>query len=433
MDNIKANRTASNMFADLALDEALLTVNKSPSIRSHLDVYYQIDECFGCPLEKLRTLEENPARFSIGTKFALQLELRNSQDGQKLCTFDSLELNNHGHYQIDLSNQNQTFSCNLQTLSKGECLLCPLALLLCLLIGVTVLEKVYTIFLSKKSRAEFANDQTRLETGEQKRELEESQESSDEQVVEQVQLERRKANRVEALDAFRGLTIAGMIFVNYGGAGYKMLEHKAWNGITLADFVFPFFIFSMGASIALSSKSMMRNAKSVRQIFGKILRRSLILLTLGLCLNSKWLTNDKGLQDLRLTGVLQRFSISYLVVALIYTSKLSIQNWIKAQSLSRIPWLSKVSSILVELLAALNLLAIYLYVSFFLHYSENCPAGYLGPGGLTEGGKYANCTGGAAAWLDRLLLGERHLYDDHEVRQIFKTQVSHDPEGVLGE
>ena len=39
-----------------------------------------------------------------------------------------------------------------------------------------------------------------------------------------------------------------------------------------------------------------------------------------------------------------------------------------------------------------------------------CYRGYLGPGGLSDGGKYFNCTGGATGYIDRLLLGENHLY-----------------------
>ena len=36
--------------------------------------------------------------------------------------------------------------------------------------------------------------------------------------------------------------------------------------------------------------------------------------------------------------------------------------------------------------------------------------GYLGPGGLSEGGKYYNCTGGAAGEIDRWIFSDNHLY-----------------------
>lgn len=36
--------------------------------------------------------------------------------------------------------------------------------------------------------------------------------------------------------------------------------------------------------------------------------------------------------------------------------------------------------------------------------------GYLGPGGIGDMGLYANCTGGAAGYIDRWLFGEMHIY-----------------------
>ena len=37
-------------------------------------------------------------------------------------------------------------------------------------------------------------------------------------------------------------------------------------------------------------------------------------------------------------------------------------------------------------------------------------SGYIGPGGLHDGKKYENCTGGAAGYIDRLVLGDNHIY-----------------------
>ena len=37
-------------------------------------------------------------------------------------------------------------------------------------------------------------------------------------------------------------------------------------------------------------------------------------------------------------------------------------------------------------------------------------SGYIGPGGLHDGGKHYNCTGGAAQYIDVLVLGKNHIY-----------------------
>ena len=52
--------------------------------------------------------------------------------------------------------------------------------------------------------------------------------------------------RLASLDAFRGLTIAGMILVNNPGSEehvYPPLRHADWHGWTPTDVVFPFFVF----------------------------------------------------------------------------------------------------------------------------------------------------------------------------------------------
>ena len=64
--------------------------------------------------------------------------------------------------------------------------------------------------------------------------------------------------RLHALDVFRGVTIAAMILVSTPGSWesvYPWLEHAPWHGCTLADLVFPFLLFAMGAAVpfALSS------------------------------------------------------------------------------------------------------------------------------------------------------------------------------------
>src|SRR5215475_11694430 len=82
----------------------------------------------------------------------------------------------------------------------------------------------------------------------------------------------RKRPRLESLDVFRGLTIAGMILVNdpgsaafywpLGHADELMSEHptgwyagKSWvdaNGWTPTDLIFPFFLFIVGVSMVMS-------------------------------------------------------------------------------------------------------------------------------------------------------------------------------------
>jgi heparan-alpha-glucosaminide N-acetyltransferase len=494
------------MENNLKLNEALLLVNKI-NISSPIEVYHQLEECFGCPLDKLTprpslnesAIDAQYAEFIVGTQHNFHLELRQLDSDARnstrdWCRLNDLSLNSYGRFRIDVSHeepsvgsnistgqQHGSLRCVLNTIDSGECSLCPFAILVCILFAIVGCEQIYERFwLARPKQKDRAVDgkKVAVDSNEQHLENEVAQDNLDQagvskrrpptsdldngteaprrtsnadQIAEATisaataatstaattdnpPADRPKRNRIESLDIFRGLTLAGMIFVNYGGAGYAILEHKAWDGITLADFVFPFFIFSMGASVAITTRSMVRRQEAFRSISWKIFKRALILALMGICLNSKWVNYNQsdGLRRLRLTGVLQRFSISYLVVAFTYAIALTISGWIRAQSLSNVPYLRRLVGVSFELLTAINCGAVYVYLTFYFDFDPNCPTGYIGPGGQTDGGQHANCTGGSAAWIDRLLLSADHMYNDHEVKEIFKTQVSHDPEGILG-
>lgn len=132
--------------------------------------------------------------------------------------------------------------------------------------------------------------------------------------------------RLLSLDVFRGITVAAMILVNNPGTWesvYSPLLHAHWNGCTPTDLVFPFFLFIVGVSIHFAFLPVSENGLT-RQLFLKILRRSLIIFALGLFL--AWFpvfTLDR-LSRLRIPGVLQRISIVFFFSSIIYLSS----NWL---------------------------------------------------------------------------------------------------------
>ena len=71
--------------------------------------------------------------------------------------------------------------------------------------------------------------------------------------------------RLESLDVFRGLTIAGMMLVNNAGDWdhiYWPLEHAEWNGWTPTDLIFPFFLFIVGVSMVYSIANRQKKGES---------------------------------------------------------------------------------------------------------------------------------------------------------------------------
>ncbi|MFY0688501.1 MAG: heparan-alpha-glucosaminide N-acetyltransferase [Cyclobacteriaceae bacterium] len=192
------------------------------------------------------------------------------------------------------------------------------------------------------------------------------------------------SNRLISLDALRGFTIALMILVNDPGDWgnvYWPLLHAKWHGITITDFVFPFFVFIVGVSVVLATKNQLAKGVEKSTLRKKVVFRSIKIFALGLFLA---LFPEFDFANIRIPGVLQRIAIVYAVCGLMFLST----DW-KAQFRT-----------------ALVLLVGY-YLLMMLVPVPDVGAGVLEPGQ------------NLAAWIDSLLVPGR-LY-----------QVTWDPEGLL--
>ena len=188
-------------------------------------------------------------------------------------------------------------------------------------------------------------------------------------------------SRLVSLDFFRGLTIILMIVVNLGILHYSFLMHSEWDGLTLADTVFPSFLWIMGVSMVFSFNKRIKNGADKKTLFLHMLRRSIILFCIGLFVN---FISHPFLSSIRIPGVLQRIAICYLFAGIILLNT----RW-KGQ----VVWTAL-------------LLVLYFFLMKFV------PVPGYGAGVLT-------LEGNLAGYLDRSLL-EGNLIGD-----------SGDPEGIL--
>lgn len=189
------------------------------------------------------------------------------------------------------------------------------------------------------------------------------------------------SNRLISLDVFRGMTVAGMVLVNNPGtwsAIYPPLKHAEWHGITPTDYVFPFFLFIVGAAISLALGKKIENGGANAGLYLKIIKRAVIIFFVGLFLAAFplfdyaksdvpvaakitvmlamiavlyfWLTDKtvvalllsgsilagaaifyfagyslfiSNFETLRIPGVLQRIAVCYLIAAVIFVNT----NW----------------------------------------------------------------------------------------------------------
>ncbi|HWU72044.1 MAG TPA: heparan-alpha-glucosaminide N-acetyltransferase domain-containing protein [Sphingomonas sp.] len=200
-----------------------------------------------------------------------------------------------------------------------------------------------------------------------------------------------RPERFASLDMFRGATIFLMIVVNTAGAGqpFTQLVHAPWIGFTLADLVYPSFLFAVGNAMSFALTRPMSNHVFLR----RICKRAALIFLLGFLMywfpfvthaaDGSWAW--KPFADTRFTGVLQRIALCYLFAGLL------------ARYLSP-RWL---------MVAAIALAGAH--CAILVGFS---PAG-------EAFGRYRN----AGTLLDLWLIGPDHLYrKDH----------GFDPEGLLG-
>lgn len=252
-------------------------------------------------------------------------------------------------------------------------------------------------------------------------------------------------NRLVSLDVFRGMTIAAMVLVNNPGTWshiYDPLEHASWHGLTPTDWIFPFFLFIVGVAIPIALGK--RVAEGVTgKVYSKIVSRSVMIFAIGLLMSvipffqfaatdapdwSKmliWLAMTGGLLFLllrnfklagvliglgiagviglnltgynvvpynfgtmRIPGVLQRIGVCYLAVSLIFLHT----NWKQQAYIA--------AGILLGYWAIMMMIPV-----------PGCEM-------TTIDDKACNL----AAWLDRTILTEAHIWRSAKV---------FDPEGIL--
>jgi heparan-alpha-glucosaminide N-acetyltransferase len=138
--------------------------------------------------------------------------------------------------------------------------------------------------------------------------------------------------RLISLDVYRGLIMVLLAFRGFGLAGiatkhlkqapdsafwprvHYMFEHVDWVGGGLWDMIQPSFTFMVGVSMAYSYVNRQREGQSWRRMFGHACWRSLILILLGIFLNSA----TKGATDWASTNVLLIIGLGYPFLFLLW-------------------------------------------------------------------------------------------------------------------
>ncbi|XP_052751561.1 heparan-alpha-glucosaminide N-acetyltransferase [Galleria mellonella] len=370
----------------------------------NVGVYSVSDDCFRCPFELQRTLTEGAeeswvtstarrATWRVYTNITEEYISARNTTGM-MCQLRP-DLGQFGVYRLNVTGD----GCDISTSKEPVDIYRPLLLLLGILLGAWVLYGIGKLIMSR------VRVTGKLRYGDK------------ELAIQQ---------RLRALDTFRGIAIVFMIFVNDGAGGYWWLEHATWNGLVAGDLVFPAFLWIMGVCIPLSIKSAFAKGIPRWKILLHIVRRSCMMFLLGMSLNTIYGRNM--LQQLRIFGVLQRLAVAYLIAAGYYA--LTAPKYYTPPRGACGQALKDVLSCAWCWVLAAVLVALHTAITFTIH-DPNCPAGYLGPGGKHDDWVASECSGGAAGYIDRLVLGEAHLFQQSDAKRVYGG-LRTDPEGLLG-
>ncbi|KAE8631509.1 hypothetical protein XENTR_v10001219 [Xenopus tropicalis] len=423
----------------LKMDQALLLINNALHHEGFV-VYWRSDQCYQCLYQTLVRIgaskqNGNQVTAVIETQHPVTLLLNDSSGQKELCQmhYHFREFGNYSLWVKSNLSSSDNVTCEIIINQNPAYSYIPILIAVLTYMGLIIIVFVVKFLLRltlvrnwlyKKMNPIETDRLVNSELGSPNRADISSQETYSRAWNPSVQ-------RLRSLDTFRGLALTIMVFVNYGGGGYWFFKHQSWNGLTVADLVFPWFVFIMGTSIYLSLNSMLSKGSSRWNLLGKVLWRSVQLFLIGLfVINVNYCRGPLSFSEIRIMGVLQRLSLTYLAVSaleLIFSKPTP-----DALTQSRTCFLLQdVLSHWPKWIVILALEAVWLCLTLLLQVPD-CPLGYLGPGGIGDFGKFPNCTGGAAGYIDRMILGQGHIYQHPTSNVIYKSTMPYDPEGLLG-
>lgn len=151
------------------------------------------------------------------------------------------------------------------------------------------------------------------------------------------------SQRLYSLDALRGFDmfwIMGAEEIVHGmakatGSSFwetlaNQFTHPAWNGFHAYDLIFPLFLFMAGVATPFSVGREMEKGKTRKQLLGRVIKRGLILVVLGVIYNNG--LEIRPLADIRFGSVLGRIGLAYMFANIIalYTKEKGQAIWFGA-------------------------------------------------------------------------------------------------------
>ncbi|KAF3629994.1 putative heparan-alpha-glucosaminide N-acetyltransferase-like isoform X2 [Capsicum annuum] len=252
-----------------------------------------------------------------------------------------------------------------------------------------------------------------------------------------------------------------MILVDDAGKAFPSINHSPWFGVTLADFVMPFFLFIVGVSASLVFKlaqstsqyavkeasSLEVNSPRLKPGFCCGIAFAQALMSMRICMENGGRTSGyfhgRGnlsygvdIAKIRWMGVLQRISIGYLFSSILeiwFTNDYPVDS---SKAFVRRYYFQAMAGIFIGLSYLILLYGLYVPDWFFEISSLNMESSVSGYGLRTQtvncgvrGSLEPPCN--VVGLIDRLLLGEKHLYQRPVYRRTKECSVNSPDYGPL--
>jgi len=461
---------------NIGMEQAKVCLTNYDVTSGNVYVYGLSDNCYNClymPIS-LDPLSKVESCFLIDTQHGYTIAVSNEEPwngcyetGNPVvtCPFEpsnylwerKQHFDEYGEYNINITidGRNNELKISIQQIKSHSSKYIPLWILLgC--IGGIIVGSLFYVIAKAKTREPLMDD---IVWNDEYKEMNNNDAGNNDMIK-----PKAKKERLVSLDAFRGMSLIIMIFVNYGGGGYWWLNHSTWNGLTVADLVFPWFMFIMGTAMAIvfprylkkiedhekntenvvlstlqtpdnksknGAKVTINQDKTIRWLVFKVIWRAIKLIALGLILN-----NGYYLKQWRIPGVLQYFGLSYLVNSLLIILTEPSNDIVKEKGVPELQnlFIPEIVLFWKQWIIIICILTVNICIQFLVKpiiYGIECPTGYLGPGGIGDKGKYFQCTGGIHRDIDIDIFGDQHIYPYPTAQDYYGTGY-YDPEGTLG-
>lgn len=148
-----------------------------------------------------------------------------------------------------------------------------------------------------------------------------------------------QSQRLQSLDAYRGLIMISLSFAGFGFAAtaenqlerapdsalwrqvHYQFSHTEWVGCSYWDLIQPSFMFMVGVSMAYSYVGRQRRGDSYRRMLGHAFTRSIVLVALSIFLMSK----SRGSTAWGFMNVLAQIGLGYTFLFLLWGKSFKIQ------------------------------------------------------------------------------------------------------------